>query len=150
LGLVPELPHGRVRFTDVALEEADLLPGDGYLEAVKPFRTVEDLHVTAALVSWVFAAGRRAGWPPAALEPLLALLASARGLADAPPLSPHVHLALAGLLALAGETLEHIEPLWEKAAPDDRARWQRDRGLLTVAGEARARRRQAAWEHYRR
>jgi len=150
LGLVPELPHGRVRFTEVALEEGDLLPGDGYLEAVKPFRTVEDLHVTAALVSWVFAAGRRAAWPPAALEPLLALLASARGLAAAPPLAPHVHLALAGLLALAGETLDRLEPHWETAAPADRERWQRDRGLLAIAAAARARRLETARAHYRR
>lgn len=150
LGLVPELPHGRVRFTGVALEAGDLLPGDGYLEAVKPFRTVEDLHVTAALIAWVFAAGRRAAWPPAVLEPLLALLASARGLAAAPPLAPHVHLTLAGLLALAGETLERLEPLWETAAPTDRERWQRDRGLLAIAGAARTRRLETARAHYRR
>lgn len=150
LGFVPELPHGSVRFAGVRLEASDLLPGDGYLAAVKPFRTIEDLHVSAALLAWVFGVGRRAAWPGEALEALLACMALDRGLATQPPLAPHVHLAAGGLLNGVGDLLARLEPLWAQAPAADRERWQRDRRLLTIAAAARQRRLQAAWERYRR
>lgn len=150
LGFVPELPHGSVRFGGVRLEAADLLPGDGYRAAVKPFRTIEDLHVSAALLAWVFGVGRRANWPGEALEALLACMALARGLATQPPLAPHVHLAAGGLLNGVGDLLARLEPLWGQAPAPDRERWQRDRRLLEIAAGARRRRLQVAWEGYRR
>src|SRR5688572_16506202 len=44
LAFVPEVPHSALELTDVPVTE--LLPGDGYDRYVKPFRTVEDAHVT--------------------------------------------------------------------------------------------------------
>lgn len=99
LGIVPEMAHAAVRFAAVRLKDADILPGDGYLEAVKPFRTIEDLHVTAAFLAWLFGVGRRSGWPEGLLESFFVLIAAARDLARQPPLRPGAHIALGGLLA---------------------------------------------------
>ena len=39
------------------------LPGDAYERYLKPFRTVEDLHVQAAFLGWLLQVARRASWP---------------------------------------------------------------------------------------
>ena len=50
---VPEVPHARLQFEELRIEEAQILPGDGYDAYVKPFRTVEDIHVQAAVLSYL-------------------------------------------------------------------------------------------------
>jgi hypothetical protein len=149
LAFVPEVPHGRVDFEAVDVADDALLPGDGYLLAVKPFRTLEDIHVTGAFLAWFTAVGRRAGWPAEILETLLALTVTARTLALAPPLAPHVHLALGGLLSQLGGLLDASAPLWERVAPRTRACWLRDRRIMEIASGLRARRLESARAHFR-
>ena len=148
LGLVPEMPHAEVRFESVVIPDESLLPGDGYLKAVKPFRTVEDLHVTAAFLAWLFSVGRRADWPGEILETILSLIVCARGLGLATPLSSHVHIALGGLLGQVHHLLAEIEPMWDDTDPDTRAWWRRDRKILSFAEGARRIRRVKAWQYY--
>ena len=59
---VPELSHGELAL-DVAVEESDVLPGDGYADYLKPFRTVEDLHVHGALVGLMLGYAQRVDGP---------------------------------------------------------------------------------------
>lgn len=140
---VPEIPHASARFDGAP---AAALPGDGWADYVRPFRTVEDAHVHAAFVAWLTASARRWGWPPEHLERGLAILAALGSVAAADPSTPAVHLALAGVLAETRAWLEALEPCWASAPEADRARWRRDRPLLDVASKARERRRQRAWE----
>jgi acyl-CoA dehydrogenase len=149
LGFIPEMPHGRVAFEAVELADAALLPGDGYIRAVKPFRTLEDIHVTAAFLAWFFAVGRRSGWPDTLLETLPALMATARTLALAPPLAPHVHLALGGLLSQLSHVLDAAAPFWEQVDSRTRQCWRRDKRILEVADGLRAQRLEAARAHFR-
>ncbi|HAD63603.1 MAG TPA: acyl-CoA dehydrogenase, partial [Alcanivorax sp.] len=51
LDFVPEVPHVAAVF-DGAKAEA-LLPGDGYSDFVKPFRTVEDTFIALAVQAWL-------------------------------------------------------------------------------------------------
>ena len=55
---VPEVPHARIQLQDVAIEPSSLLPGDGYDTYVKPFRTLEDIHVTAAVLAYLLREAR--------------------------------------------------------------------------------------------
>ena len=148
LNIVPEMPHARVSFDGVRLSEADLIPGDGYLGAMKPFRTVEDLHVTAAYLAWVFGVGRRSGWPRETLSAILALVVTARGLATAPSLTSWTHVALGGFLHQAQQLMAGGDDLWDRVPAETRAWWERDRDLLRVAARARALRFKKAWEDY--
>jgi hypothetical protein len=149
LGFVPEIPHGQVRFEAVRLTDDALLPGDGYREAIKPFRTLEDIHVTGAFLAWLFAVGRRSGWPDATLETLVALMVTARVLAAAPPLEPHVHLALGGLLSQVALVVETAAPHWKRVDARTRQWWQRDRRILDIAAGLRSRRLETARARYR-
>lgn len=143
---VPEVPHASLRFTDVWLDEGRVLPGDGYTRYLKPFRTLEDLHVHAALLGYLLGVARRFAWPATSVERLLALAGAARDLRDDDPLAPATHVALAGLLAATAALVAELEPLWARVDPAEAERWRRDRALLSVAEKARRARQARAWQ----
>jgi alkylation response protein AidB-like acyl-CoA dehydrogenase len=143
---VPEIPHAEVRFDGVAVAAGALLPGDGYERYLKPFRTVEDCHVHAAVLAHVLGVARRFDWPREAMERLLAILLAARTAALADPSARETHLAVAGVIALGRRFLDETDELWERADAETRARWRRDVALLSVAERARIARTEAAWK----
>lgn len=133
---VPEIPHAELELDHVAVRDADVLPGDGYDDYLKPFRTVEDLHVHAALAGYVIGVARRHGWH-ALVERALAIALATRELARGDAKRETTHLALAGVLDLAGRLVADLETAWAAAPDAEWQRWQRDRPLLVVAGKAR-------------
>lgn len=135
---VPEVPHAAVRFDAVPLAPDEVLPGDGWERWVKPFRTVEDIHVHAALLGYLIQVARRSGWPPGRVEDALALVAALRTLALADPRAAATHRALAGALAAGDAFLASVEGCWPSVDEAARQRWRRDRPLLSVAAKARA------------
>lgn len=147
---VPEVPHAQLRFDDVQIPDDALLPGDGYEGYVKPFRTVEDLHVNAAVLAYLVREARRLGWPAAWIERAAAVLHALRALAAEDRSAPATHVALAGALALGTGLTAEAEMFWKDCAGDAAAvRWTRDRELLSVASSARAQRTVRAWERLR-
>jgi acyl-CoA dehydrogenase len=144
---VPEVPHARLRFEDVRLADEALLPGDGYDAYVKPFRTVEDLHVHAAVIAYLLREALQRSWPKPWIERAAAQLHSMRALAAEDVASAATHVALAGALAIGDALRAEADRLWESGSPDEAStRWQRDRELLKVASGARAKRTERAWE----
>lgn len=149
---VPEIPHASVALRGVAVDERDVLLGDGYDDYVKPFRTVEDVHVFGAALGHAVRELRRRASPPGeprlrpAIERALACLSALSSLADAPALAAPAHLALAGALSLGGEVYASLDALIADAADEAAVRLRRDRALLAVAGKAREARRDRAWE----
>lgn len=142
---VPEIPHASVRFDGVRLSEDDLLPGDGYDRYLKPFRTVEDLHVHAAALAFLLATGARARWPHALRERMLAALIAVRALGDADPSAPETHVALGGAIAASRAAVDESEACWAQVDEASRARWARDRPIFEVASKARSQRLATAW-----
>jgi alkylation response protein AidB-like acyl-CoA dehydrogenase len=144
---VPEVPHARLRFEDVRLSENDLLPGDGYDAYVKRFRTVEDIHVHAAVLAYLTREARRLAWPKPWIERALSNLIAMREIARLDAASPATHIALAGALAAGSALMSESEELWRAASTEPAAaRWNRDRELLRVASQARELRTARAWE----
>ena len=105
----PGISHARVSFVALVLPTSSLLPGDGYAEYVKPFRTVEDIHVVGAIIAYLARFLGSIHGEEARVERLVALLLSLAHLARRPPLDPAVHRALAGTLDLLRASLEGIE-----------------------------------------
>jgi hypothetical protein len=141
----PEIAHYTVMFTGARVPASAVLPGDGYATIVKPFRTVEDVHVCAAALAYLLAVGRRAAWPDALIARLLAVLAAFHALAAGDPADSGVHVALGGALGLFEEALAACDPHWALAAPHVAERWWRDRPLLGIAARAREQRLAAAF-----
>jgi alkylation response protein AidB-like acyl-CoA dehydrogenase len=142
---VPEVPHARIRLENVRVEPGSVLAGDAYERYVKPFRTVEDIHVHSATLAYLVAEARARGWPAAWIERAAAALQALARLASLVPLAPATHIALAGALAIGDGLVEEAERHWAGQEDEPARRWRRDRELLGVAGSARERRLAAAW-----
>jgi len=144
---VPEIPHAEVDLDGVIVADADILPGDGYEAYLKPFRTVEDLHVHGALLGYLIGVARRHAMPREVVEPMITLVAATRALAGGDAKDAATHVALAGLIALVTAAIARVEEHWPTG--DERTRWHRDRPLLRVASAAREARRERAWSGVR-
>lgn len=144
LPIVPELPHSEVTLENVQV--AEVYDGDGYLQYVKPFRTVEDIHVSAATVGWMIRVARESPWPQDVIESLLASFAALRSLGQADASSPAIHIALAGVMAQMTDGLAKLDALWNTADLETAAMWSRDKAILQVANRVRAARLETAWE----
>lgn len=143
---VPEVPHASVRLEGVEALESERLPGDGYLDYVKPFRTIEDIHVVGATLGYLVGLARRTQTVTTLIAEMSADLVALDRLRDGSPLDPRVHIALHGVYQrvtrlVAGEELAR---LMDGAPEDERDRWERDQPLLRVASKARAARFEAA------
>jgi len=148
IGFVPEVPHARLRFDGVAVAADALLPGDGWDQVVKPFRTIEDLHVTLAVLAYLLREARARRWPAAIAERLAALMLLLAELGAAPPDAAAMQVALEGALQLAHALYAEAGTLFAAAGADDpgAARWARDQPLFAVARQARALRAERAWQ----
>ena len=144
----PEIAHARVTLRGVEVDDEDMLPGDGYDAYLKPFRTIEDIHVLGAMVGYLVGVARRYEWPRAFVARLLAVASALRALGAASPSSLETHVGLAGAFELVRALLresDESDAHWATAHADERARWERDRAILTVADTARTLRLEAAW-----
>jgi alkylation response protein AidB-like acyl-CoA dehydrogenase len=135
----PEVPHARLELDHVEVRAEERLPGDGYLHYVKPFRTIEDIHVLGAAVGYLIGVTLRVGGSAQLLADLGAALMALDRLLAAPPLDPRVHLVLHGVYERVVALIEgeDVASVWQAASEDERARWRRDRPLLAVASRAR-------------
>jgi acyl-CoA dehydrogenase len=148
LPFVPEISHSTMTFGDVRLRDEDLLPGDGYRHYIRPFRTIEDLHVFAAIAGFLFRVACLHGWPHPVIEQTASIIAGARALAIEDPSSPATHIALGGLHTQFVALLESASPHWELVDEKTRTCWERDRALLRVAEKARSKRLETAWSSF--
>ena len=140
----PEIDHGEARFDAVEVAHDEVLAGDGYDAVLKPFRTIEDIHVLAAATGHLVGVARVYAWPRAWIEEALALVVTLRALGEEDASRREVHLVLAGAFEAFGRLVASADPCWASAPADVRGRWARDRPLLGVASQVRARRREAA------
>ncbi len=148
IAILPEISHSVVKFANVAISDADILPGDGYLTYIKPFRTIEDLHVIAALLGYLLRIGTLFEWPSSAKEQLVVLVLAVRTTARDDFTSPAVHIATGGIIETLRSLLKQLEGHWDTVDPQTHQAWQRDRSVLDIATDARTKRLNAAWRHF--
>lgn len=141
LPLMPDVSHGRLHLHGAHCER---LPGDGWDDYVKPFRTLEDTHVLAALTAWLFGVGQDSAWPQALQLRLLGLLAGCAEVARQCPSKADSHLMLAGLFAQFDSLCGELDSVFAAGDTHWAQLWRRDRGLLSMAGSARGKRLQKA------
>lgn len=143
---VPEIPHAELRFDQVRVPADALLPGDGYTAYVKPFRTIEDLHVHAAILAYLVRESRRLSWPRTWTEQAVSVLLMFGAIAALDPAASTTHLALAGAMAAGDRLAEASADHWNASHDHEAAaRWRRDSKLLYLATQARTQRRESAW-----
>lgn len=150
---VPEIPHASVSLKDVDVSIDAVLLGDGYDRYVKPFRTIEDVHVFGAALGHAIRELRlrSVGATDVAsvrrtIELALGTITSLSSIAELPVDAPSTHVALAGAIALGKDVFAQLDASIATAEDDRAIRLRRDRTLLSVAGSARKKRLERAWE----
>jgi hypothetical protein len=148
LPFVPEIPHAEATFKNVHIAPNEVLPGDGYDRYLKPFRTIEDLHVLAATVGYCVSLARRFDFGHGAVEDLCALVLGLCATEACDPSASGTHVALAGLFTRVRAFLAspEIQQAMTNVDPEERARFERDWPLLRVAEKARTARLDTAWK----
>jgi hypothetical protein len=140
----PEIPHAVIELRGVVVKDADVLPGDGYDAYLKPFRTIEDIHVLAAAVGYLAGAARAYSWDRSVFAELTSIGLLLVDVAGRDQSLPIVHLAVAGLFQSMRRLGASLDGEWAKASAEERERWQRDTPLLVVAETVRQQRTEAA------
>lgn len=140
---VPEIPHARLVLEAVQVVDDEILQGDGYDDYLKPFRTVEDLHVGAASVGHLARLAHLNELGASYLGEVAELTVSMFSLALGDPRDSALHVALGGAWARLLGMVEALDP----ATLDEVTgrRLERDRAIFGVARKARERRLEVAW-----
>ena len=141
---VPEIPHFSIELSSVRVSTEAILPGDGYADYIKPFRTVEDIHVFIAAAAYALREVYRGAEDPTLEAQLLHTLWSLDELSRSSPADPVVHVALHGILESAQKSLEQVN--LQSLGDEVQGRWHRDQGLLSIAQRARQKRFEVARE----
>ncbi|HSX69610.1 MAG TPA: acyl-CoA dehydrogenase family protein, partial [Pseudomonas sp.] len=137
LPLMPDIGHARLHLDNVHCE---LLPGDGWDSYVKPFRSIEDLHVLAAIAAWLYGVGQDGDWPRDLRLRLLGLLAGCAEVVRHGAAEPASHLLLAGLFAQFQALRPELDAAIAAGPQPWAAMWARDCNLLELARTAREKR----------
>ena len=136
LPIAPDIPHARLLLDGA---EAQALPGDGWDDYAKPFRTLEDIHVLLALSAWLYSVCLECRWPQALRLKLTGVLAAGSEVARLDPREATTHLLLGGVFAQFESLQAELDVALESAG-EWAALWRRDSGLLRIAGSARQKR----------
>lgn len=136
----PELAHARVVFEKTPVAPEGVLPGDGYADFLKPFRTVEDAHVLGAALAYVTRMARLFGFSNHAIARLVLAGEALGRVAEGDPREPHTHLLLAGAIDSLTIPFDPTTEDWQRVPNADRERFERDAPLFQIAGRARAKR----------
>ena len=142
LPILPDIPHSSVQFNQAA---CSVLKGDGWDDYNKPFRTLEDGHVLAALCAWLYGQSLLDQWPQALQLQLVALLAGLKETLQQPNKEAASHVLLGGLLAQFASLQTPInQALQTYSSQAIASAWQRDKAILEIANSARMRRLEVA------
>lgn len=136
LPIAADIPHARLLLDDA---ETHPLPGDGWDDYAKPFRTLEDVHVLLALSAWLYGVGLHCQWPQSLRLKLAGVLAVGSEVCRLDPREAATHLLLAGVFA----QFEGLQVELDGVLDDSDAwaeLWRRDSTLLKIAKTTRQRR----------
>ncbi|PIE43593.1 MAG: hypothetical protein CSA50_04600 [Gammaproteobacteria bacterium] len=147
LSLVPEIPHCAIGFDHLPVSSDWVLSGDGYDKYVRGFRWLEDTHVLAALLGFLYSVGRY--WQNRDLVLLsLALFNGVSSFARSPD-SGSSSVVIYGWLVT--ELERGLLRLTTDVIPENAVlarQIRRDVALLKLAQSARERREEKVWRNW--
>ena len=136
------LPHSLINLDGVAVDQNELMVGDGYSAFMKPYRTIEDAFGVAAQAASLLAMALRHGAEAEAVDGVVALIASLRAVVLEDLTQPSSHL----VVSAAEKALPALIPAIAAHLPDDIASWWVVEDGVAVAPTAKGLRRSRALE----
>ncbi len=141
-----EMGIANLSFADVRVGEDEVIDADAYESYIKPFRIVEDVYNTAGTQIGLLRLGLNQGWPDPVLEDLTGLIMQAATIAHTPMAEAPDIVLIASYFRQSRTMWDELAPCWDQVAPNVRAAWSPETGLLDIAAQARETRRRNAWE----
>lgn len=148
LSFLPEITHGSVTFEQVKIPTSQILEGDGYANYVKPFRTIEDIHLFLAMMGYFFRLSLVYKWSEVFHEELLHCLFQVRNLALLPADSSLVHLLFGGVLSHFFKLSDQMDLFLKQSDANVHQNWTRDRKFFRLAEASREKRLTNAREYF--
>ena len=141
MGMMPEIGHGTLQLNNV---QGQMLVGDGYLNFNKRFRAIEDAHLIMAFTSLILSKSIRYKLNDELIDDALVII-SAIMMQDYSDEAFSV-LQLNGINRLLTSLNSRFENELEKISDDFKCDWVRDAKIFSLAGKARALKRERAIE----
>jgi len=139
---IPDVPHTRLQL-DITLPQTAILPGDGYADYVKPFRTLEDIHVHASVMAYTLQVALFTPFSRPLTEAATGILLALEAHAARP--APTLDVALTGTLSLAHRFFGEADTTLFQREDEASRGWQRDKPILLLGAAAREARANKAW-----
>lgn len=112
-----EVKHGKLALNNTLIEDSQILEGDGFSQYTKPFRTLEDICVSAAHQAMLLHQAIDYQWDEKLRDSLFFNLYTLENLLTLPPLSKATHILLGvyeqnfnDLLSAIDENIAHHSP----------------------------------------
>lgn len=144
LPFIPEIKHGSLLLSEVAVPEESVFEGEGYESYVRPFRWCEDLCVFAASFGYLCAVALTVG-NRKVMHRLVLLSATLLSL-DPKVDDEASHMVFAGLQEVFLEMRPGLSDMMVQAGTEINDMWLRDLKLFDVANAARKKRAEMAWQ----
>lgn len=109
LAFMKEVKHGKLSIKGTPIAESQILAGDGFSDYTKPFRTLEDICVSAAYQAMLLRQAIDYKWDGHLRDQLLLNIYTLKNLLSLPLLAAETHLLLAANEANFENLLPNIE-----------------------------------------
>jgi hypothetical protein len=134
LSFMQEIKHGKLALKNTPIESHQILDGDGYSQYAKPFRTLEDICISAAFQALLLRQAIDNQWKASLRDQLLLNIFNLKNLLDLPP----AHQETILLVALAEQNFEALLPAIEQhiahhATPSFQTDWARNKRVLSLS-----------------
>lgn len=109
LSFMKDVKHGKLKLNNTKIVDNQILPGDGFNDYTKPFRTLEDICVSAAYQAMLLRQAIENQWADDIKDQLLLNIYTLKNLLTLPLLGLETHVLLAANEANFNNLLPRIE-----------------------------------------
>lgn len=139
LPFMHEVKHGKLLLKEVGIESAQILPGDGFIDYAKPFRSLEDIHVATAYQAMLLRQAMDYQWEENIRDQLILSLYTLKNLSTLPPNDKETHLLIAANEHQFEQLLPDIEANIESKSPTHfKKDWDVNKKVTTIAKKVKA------------
>ena len=134
LPFMKNVKHGRLALTETKIEADQVLKGDGYNDYTKPFRTLEDICVSASYQAMLLRQAVDNNWDDNLRDQLLLNIYTLKNLLKLPPSDQETHLLLAAVEHKFETLLPTIEEhILNHTSADFKTDWEGNKKVISMS-----------------
>jgi len=139
LPFMKDIKHGKAAMNEISIKADQILDGDGYSQYTKPFRTLEDVCVSAAYQAMLLRQAIDHKWEDNLRDQLLLNIYTLKNILTLAPLEAETHL----LLSAADHSFQIMLPAINKHIAENteehfKMDWEANKKILTLGEKIKA------------